>query len=108
MRPLPPPRVSGYVRISNDVRGKGGPSGGMVTDGSRLYLAKGSGGGAVIAQIPLQAEKRLFCRFPSGSLKSRIFAKGDPNSWSPGSAMDLDGPFGFFRWRRGRPVAWAM
>ncbi len=51
MRPLPPPRVSGFVQISNDGRGKGPFQGAMVTDGSRLYFAEGSGMAHVIAQI---------------------------------------------------------
>jgi eukaryotic-like serine/threonine-protein kinase len=48
---LAPPRVSGYVQISNDGQGKGGALGAMVTDGARLYLAEGSGSASAIAQI---------------------------------------------------------
>ncbi len=51
MRPLPPPRVSGFVQISDDGRGKGPFQGTMVTDGSRLYFAEGSGMAHVIAQV---------------------------------------------------------
>ncbi len=51
MRPLPPPRVSGFVQISDDGRGKGPFQGAMVTDGSRLYFAEGSGMAHVIAQV---------------------------------------------------------
>ncbi|HEY1215631.1 MAG TPA: protein kinase, partial [Bryobacteraceae bacterium] len=50
-RPLPPPRVSGYVQITNDGQGKGLFEGAMVTDGSRLYFGEGSGMAAVIAQV---------------------------------------------------------
>lgn len=50
-RPLPPPHVSGYIRISNDGQGKAGALGAMVTDGSRVYLAEGSTSATVIAQI---------------------------------------------------------
>jgi len=50
-RPLPPPRVSGYVQITNDGQGKGPFEGSMVTDGSRLYFGEGSGMAAVIAQV---------------------------------------------------------
>src|SRR5260370_28740166 len=32
-RPLPPPRVSSYVQITNDGQGKGGVLGAVVTDG---------------------------------------------------------------------------
>ncbi len=49
--PQPVPTVSGYQRISNDEQGKGGPQGGMVTDGSRVYLEEGSGMNTAIAQI---------------------------------------------------------
>lgn len=38
-RPLSPPRVSGFVQITNDGRGKGWGA----TDGSRLYLNESSG-----------------------------------------------------------------
>ncbi|MGC2660346.1 MAG: protein kinase [Bryobacteraceae bacterium] len=41
-RRLPSPRVSGYVRISNDGQGKGGALGNVVTDGAHLYLAEGA------------------------------------------------------------------
>jgi eukaryotic-like serine/threonine-protein kinase len=51
MRPLPPPRASSYVQLSNDGQGKGGSQGAMVTDGSRLYLAEGSGMAQSIAQV---------------------------------------------------------
>jgi serine/threonine protein kinase len=40
MPPLPPPRVSGFVQISNDGRGKGLFQGAMVSDGSRFILRK--------------------------------------------------------------------
>jgi Tol biopolymer transport system component/predicted Ser/Thr protein kinase len=51
MRPLPPPRVSGYAQITNDGQGKGLFEGAAVTDGSRLYFGEGSGMSAVIAQV---------------------------------------------------------
>jgi serine/threonine protein kinase/Tol biopolymer transport system component len=51
VRPLPPPRVSGYVQITNDGQGKGLFEGAIVTDGSRLYFGEGSGMAAVIAQV---------------------------------------------------------
>ncbi len=51
MRPLPPPNVSGFLQISNDGRPKAPARGAMVTDGSRLYFAEGSGMAQVIAQI---------------------------------------------------------
>jgi eukaryotic-like serine/threonine-protein kinase len=51
MRPIPPPRASSYVQISNDGQGKAGSLGAMVTDGSRPYLAEGSGMTSVIAQV---------------------------------------------------------
>lgn len=50
-RPLPPPRILSYVRISDDGRGKGGPLGAMVSDGSSLYLAEGAWTGTSVAQV---------------------------------------------------------
>lgn len=52
LRPLLPPRASGYVQISSDGEGKGGILGAMVTDGSRLYLQEGAGTTTVVAQVP--------------------------------------------------------
>jgi serine/threonine protein kinase len=51
MRPLPPPRVSNYVQVTNDGQGKGLSEGAMVSDGSRLYFGEGSGMASVIAQV---------------------------------------------------------
>jgi Tol biopolymer transport system component len=51
-RPLPPPRVSGYVRISNDGRSKVGSMGAIVTDGSAIYLTEGPFSARSIAKIP--------------------------------------------------------
>jgi eukaryotic-like serine/threonine-protein kinase len=42
VRPLPPPRVEGYVRITNDGEQKGGSLGGMAAGQSRLYIAEGA------------------------------------------------------------------
>jgi Tol biopolymer transport system component/predicted Ser/Thr protein kinase len=50
-RPLPSPRVSGYVQITNDGRGKGGVLGAVVSDGPRLYFAEGSAAAPVIAEV---------------------------------------------------------
>ncbi len=56
MRRLPPPRVSGYVRISNDGQPKGiGRLGAIVADASRLYLAEGSVSAPTIASISTKA-----------------------------------------------------
>ncbi len=52
LRPLGEVKTSGYVQISHDGQGKGGPLGGMVTDGSRLYLEEGAGTTTVVAQVP--------------------------------------------------------
>ncbi|MBV9442926.1 MAG: serine/threonine-protein kinase [Acidobacteriaceae bacterium] len=51
LRPLPPPRLSNYVQLTNDGRGKGPSEGAVVTDGSRLYFGEGSGMSSVIAQV---------------------------------------------------------
>jgi eukaryotic-like serine/threonine-protein kinase len=61
MRPLPPPRVTDYLRISDDGQPKtGGMLGAMVTDGSRLYLAEGSQIGQRLAQISIQGDETSF------------------------------------------------
>ncbi len=51
LRSPPPPRVSGYVQLTNDGQGKGVSAGAMVTDGERLYFGEGSGMSTVIAQV---------------------------------------------------------
>jgi Tol biopolymer transport system component len=51
LRPPPPPRVSGYVQLTNDEQGKGAAEGAIVTDGARLYFGEGSGMSTVIAQV---------------------------------------------------------
>jgi eukaryotic-like serine/threonine-protein kinase len=66
MRPLPPPRVSGYVRISADGQGKGGALGGMVIDGSHLYLMEGSRGATTIARVPAAGGETEFLTIPFG------------------------------------------
>ena len=50
-RSLPPPRVSGYIQITNDGRAKGGILGAVVSDGPRLYFAEGSLTAPVIANV---------------------------------------------------------
>jgi eukaryotic-like serine/threonine-protein kinase len=65
-RPLPPPSVSGYVRISNDGQGKGGKLGALVTDGSSVYLGEGSGGGPVLAQVSMAGGETAFLSTPFG------------------------------------------
>ncbi len=42
VRPLPAPRVEGYVRITNDGAQKAGSLGGMAAGQSRLYVTEGS------------------------------------------------------------------
>jgi Tol biopolymer transport system component len=65
MRPLPPPRVSGYVRISDDGQPKtGGMLGAMVTDGSRLYLAEGSSHAPRLARISTKGGETSFLSTP--------------------------------------------
>jgi len=65
-RPLPPPQVSNYVRISNDDRAKGTQLGAVVTDGSFLYLAEGSGGAPVLARIPVSGGETALLLSPFG------------------------------------------
>ena len=52
-RPLPPPKVSGYVQISDDRQPKLGYMGSLplVTDGSRLYLTETVNGIFKLAQV---------------------------------------------------------
>ena len=51
LRSPPPPRVSGYVQLTDDGQGKGVLAGALVTDGARLYFGEGSGMSTVIAQV---------------------------------------------------------
>ena len=51
LRPLPPPKVSSYVQLTDDGEGKGLFGGPIVTDGSQLYFAEGSGMATVIARV---------------------------------------------------------
>ena len=70
MRPLPPPRVSGYVRISDDGQPKtGGMLGAMVSDGSRLYLAEGSSHAPRLARISTEGGETSFVSTPLGQLE---------------------------------------
>ncbi len=50
-RPLPSPRVSGYLQLTNDSQAKGGVFGASVSDGPRLYFAEGSSSASTIAQV---------------------------------------------------------
>ena len=52
-RPLPPPKVLAYRRITSDGNAKTGEGGGsvLVTDGARLYFTELSGGGNNLAQV---------------------------------------------------------
>jgi Tol biopolymer transport system component len=82
-RPLPPPRITGMVRITNDGRPKYGP---LLTDGSRLFFNSGStateayqvsvkGGESVALSVPMKdaitvdispdRTELLLCRHPS-------------------------------------------
>jgi hypothetical protein len=51
--PLPPLKVSGYVQLTNDGRAKlwPGMSGGLVTDGSRLYYVEAPFVSPVLTQV---------------------------------------------------------
>jgi len=48
-RPLPPPKVSGYVPVTHD----GNPKGLVGTDGARLFFNEFSASGSVIAQVSI-------------------------------------------------------
>jgi len=82
-RPLPPPRITGMVRITSDGRPKDGP---LLTDGSRLFFNTGSaateayqvsvnGGESVALPLPLKdavtvaispdRTELLLCRHPT-------------------------------------------
>ncbi|MBV9082287.1 MAG: protein kinase [Acidobacteriaceae bacterium] len=50
-RPLPVPRVSGYVQITHDGEAKGGVLGAAVTDGPRIYFAQSWASSSVMAQV---------------------------------------------------------
>ncbi|MGE5325975.1 MAG: protein kinase domain-containing protein [Deltaproteobacteria bacterium] len=49
-RPLPPPRVSDYVQLTNDARSKFPP---ILTDGSRIYFSEAGDSGWVIMQVAI-------------------------------------------------------
>ncbi|MGE5326850.1 MAG: protein kinase domain-containing protein [Deltaproteobacteria bacterium] len=49
-RPLPPPKVSNYVQLTNDSRGKAPP---ILTDGSRIYFTEPASAGWTIKQVPV-------------------------------------------------------
>jgi Tol biopolymer transport system component len=66
IRPLPPPRVSGYVRISDDGHGKGQSWGAMVTDGSHLYLAEEAGTEPAIAKVSTAGGETILLTTPLG------------------------------------------
>ena len=71
--PLPPPRVLGYVRVTNDGQGKlrGVPSlsaqSPLVTDGSRLYFVETIGGGVALAQVSAAGGETALVSAPSQS-----------------------------------------
>jgi serine/threonine protein kinase len=48
-RPLPPPKASNYVQLTNDSRAKSPP---IVTDGSRIYFTEPAGAGWALMQVP--------------------------------------------------------
>jgi Tol biopolymer transport system component len=75
MRPLPPPRVSGYFRITADGQGKGGALGGMVTDGSHLYLMEGSRGATTVARVPVTGGETEFLGIPFGWPEVQDFSR---------------------------------
>jgi Tol biopolymer transport system component len=66
MRPMPPPRVSGYVQVTNDGRGKGGILGAVVTDGPQLYFAEGSSNADVIAEVSASGGETAVLQTPFG------------------------------------------
>jgi len=66
-RPLPSPRVSGYVQITNDDRAKGGILGAVVSDGPRLYFAEGSLTAPVIANVSAGGGEAAVLPTPFGS-----------------------------------------
>ena len=48
-RPLPPPKASNYVQLTNDSRGKFPP---ILTYGSRIYFTEPAGAGWALMQVP--------------------------------------------------------
>ncbi len=67
LRPQAAPGVSGYVRISDDGEGKGGPLGAMVAGASRLFLAEGSGLKTTVAQVPVSGGETLPLKTPAAA-----------------------------------------
>ena len=62
-RPIPPPRVAGYVQITNDTLAKRGP---VVTDGPRLYFTEGSVTASVLAQVSVVGGETAVLPAPFG------------------------------------------
>jgi serine/threonine protein kinase/Tol biopolymer transport system component len=51
--PSRPPYVSGYIQLTRDGQGKGGPLGAMVVDESGIFLAEGGGMQETVAKVPV-------------------------------------------------------
>jgi len=62
-RPLPPPRITGTVQITNDGRPKDWP---LLTDGSRVYFNSGSGGGSFteVSQVSVKSGESVALPLP--------------------------------------------
>jgi hypothetical protein len=59
-RPLPPPRITATVRITNDGRPKGWP---LLTDGSRVFFNSGPGGGEA-GQVSVEGGESIALPLP--------------------------------------------
>jgi len=110
-RPIPPPRVAGYVQITNDTLAKRGP---VVTDGPRLYFTEGSVTASVLAQVSVVGGETAVLPAPFGlpylldisPSRSELLVATKP--WGRTLApRELGRHFGSFPCQRGHLVAWA-
>jgi hypothetical protein len=110
-RPIPPPRVAGYVQITNDGLAKRGP---VVTDGPRLYFTEGSVNASVLAQVSVVGGETAVLPAPFGlpylldisPSRSELLVATKP--WGRTLApRELGRHFGSFPCQRGHLVAWA-
>lgn len=86
IRPLPPPRVEGYVRLTNDGEQKAGNLGSIAAGQSRLYFSEGSafvpysvatqGGETVPLSVPFKGSEVLDISRDSSELLVANFTSG--------------------------------
>ncbi len=97
LRSPPPPRVSGYVQLTDDGQGKGVAEGAMVTDGARLYFGEGSGMSTVIARVSVSGGE-------TSSLPQAPFGEPEVQDISPNHTELLASSYMGFSQKFGWPL----